>query len=117
MTTVDNLTALFPLGEIMMTIYQSIACITLILLLGCSNARLTYNNFLKVKHGMTEQQVIDILGDPTEVTSVSLDTGIGSILGIDDLAGTNMVWKTPETKANIIFFRGKVKSSNFTNQF
>jgi hypothetical protein len=79
---------------------------------------LTYSNFLKIEKGMTEKQVIDILGEPTDVTRMSIDSGsIGSIFGIGDLAGTNMVWKNNRAKANVIFVGGKVKSSNFTNQF
>jgi len=79
--------------------------------------RLTYNNFIQIQDGMTEQEVMNILGEPTKVTSGSLDTGIGSILGLDKLSGTNMIWVTDEAKADVIFFKGKVKSKNFTNQF
>lgn len=92
----------------------------LTILLSCSTTTggLTYTNFLNVKKDMTEQEVIDILGEPTNVTSVNVDPGtVGSIFGIENLGGTNMIWKTDNAKANVIFFQGKVKSSNFTNQF
>jgi hypothetical protein len=89
-----------------------------VLLSSCATPpRLTYSNFLQIEDGMTEQEVIGILGEPTKVTSGSLDTGIGSILGLDKLSGTNMFWETEEAKADVIFFKGKVKSKNFTNQF
>ena len=66
---------------------------------------------------MSEQDVIKILGQPDKVTSVNIDTGIGKVIGLNDLSGTNMIWSSASTKANVIFFQGKVRSSNFTNQF
>ena len=86
---------------------------------GCSTvSELTYRNFVKVENGMTEQEVVDILGEPTEVTSVSLDPGmVGNMFGIKELAGTHMIWKTDKAKANVILVGGKVRSANFTNQF
>lgn len=84
---------------------------------GCASSSLTYDNFLKVKPGMSEREVIRLLGEPHKVTSVNIDTGIGKVLGLGDLSGTNMIWSTTDAKANIIFLKGKVKSSNFTNQF
>jgi hypothetical protein len=87
------------------------------LLSSCATAGLTYTNFNRVKEGMTEEEVISILGEPTKVTSVNVDTGIGSLFGLDKLSGTNMIWSTNDAKANVIFFKGKVKSTNFTNQF
>lgn len=91
--------------------------ISFALLAGCSSNKLTYSTFLKVQKGMTPEEVIDILGDPTDVTAVSADMGFGAIFGLGDLSGTNMVWKSDEGKANVIFLNNKVKSSNFTNQF
>ena len=88
-----------------------------VLLSSCATPGLTYTNFNRVKEGMTEEEVISILGEPTKVTSVNVDTGIGSIFGLDKLSGTNMIWNTDNAKANVIFFKGKVKSTNFTNQF
>jgi len=46
-----------------------------------------------------------------------VETGIGSIFGLDSLSGTNMIWTSGEAKAHVIFLKGKVKSKNFTNQF
>jgi hypothetical protein len=87
------------------------------LLSSCATPGLTYTNFNRVKEGMSEEEVISILGEPTKVTSINVDTGIGSLFGLDKLSGTNMIWSTQAAKANVIFFKGKVKSTNFTNQF
>jgi len=77
--------------------------------------RLTYSNFSQIKEGMTEQEVLQILGEPTKVTSVKLPGATSSILGIDKLGGTNMIWIGEKARANIIFVQGKVNSANFTN--
>jgi hypothetical protein len=80
------------------------------LLSSCATPRLPYSNFVKVQEGMTVQEVINILGEPTEVTDVSAVFGI-------DLSGTNMIWISGDAKANVIFVQDKVKSSNYTTQF
>jgi hypothetical protein len=102
-----------------MSLYKSLLAISLLLsiLVGCGAPQATYSNFLKVQKGMTPEEVIDILGEPTDVTAVSADMGFGAIFGLGDLGGTNMVWKGNNGKANVIFINNKVKSSNFTNQF
>jgi len=87
------------------------------LLSSCATSRLTYSHFTQIEKGMTEKEVINILGEPTKVTSGSLETDIGAIFGIGSLSGTNMIWKTGDAKAIVIFLKGKVKSKNFTNQF
>lgn len=101
----------------LMGVHKFFYILGFICLAGCASSSLTYSNFVKVKPGMSEREVIDLLGEPHKVTSVNIDTGIGSILGLGDLAGTNMIWTTPEAKANVIFLKGKVRNYNFTNQF
>ena len=95
------------------------------LLVACATPRLTYSNFAKIEKGMTEQQVLKILGEPDDVTKISVGTGdakilgikVGALFGIDDVSGTNMVWKNDKAKANVIFVKNKVYSTNYTNQF
>jgi hypothetical protein len=86
------------------------------LLSSCATSRVTYSNYLKIEKGMDEQEVVQILGEPTVVPSGKIDAGtIGSLFGLDNLSGTTMTWITDEAKANIIFFEGKVKTMGFTN--
>ncbi|MBE9561562.1 MAG: hypothetical protein IMF12_01685 [Proteobacteria bacterium] len=92
--------------------------ILVILLNGCATPPLNYTRFAKVVEGMTEQEVIKILGEPTKVTGGSVDTGtIGTLFGMDNLSGTTMTWTTEEIKANVIFLKGRVKTKSYTNQF
>lgn len=101
-----------------MSIYKLFGLIGLIFLFNaCSAPQLTYSNFLKVQKGMSPEEVIDILGEPTDVTSVSADMGFGAIFGLGDVSGTNMIWKGNNGKADVIFLNNKVKSTSFTNQF
>jgi hypothetical protein len=100
--------------------YKTVSLFLLLALLlsSCATPRFTYSDYLTVKKGMTEQEVVKILGEPTKVTGGSVDTGtIGSIFGLDNLSGTTMTWSTDKGKANVIFFKGKVKTKSFTNQF
>jgi hypothetical protein len=91
----------------------------LLLLANCATTGgLNYNNFLKIKEGMSQEEVIDILGEPTDITSVSVSTGgLGGLFGLGNASGTNMIWVTGGAKANVIFVGNKVRSSNFTTQF
>ena len=92
--------------------------ITLTFLLTSCASQLAYTDFVKIKEGMTEEEVIAILGEPTDVTGGSVGAGtIGTIIGLDNLSGTTMTWTTSKNKANVVFFRGKVKTKGFTNQF
>ena len=87
-------------------------------LTSCATQQLTYTSFSKIKEGMTEEEVINILGEPTNVTGGSVGAGaIGAVFGLDNLSGTTMTWTTKDVKANIVFFQGKVKTKGFTNQF
>jgi hypothetical protein len=78
----------------------SFAC-TLLLLIACS--KVNQENFAKVQAGMTEQEVIAILGSPTESTS-------REVLGI---TGTSSRWVSGDTSITIRFVGGKVATKAF----
>ena len=74
---------------------------TLILILAlalgaCS--KISEENFSKVQVGMTEQEVVSILGSPTESDSFN-------VLGI---SGTSWRWKNQNAVASVQFVNGKV---------
>lgn len=71
------------------------ACL-LLLLVACS--KVTPENFAKLQDGMTEQQVLDILGKPNESSSVS-------VLGV---SGTSSRWVSGDTAITVRFVNGKV---------
>ena len=73
----------------------------LALLLACS--KVTQANFAKVQEGMTEQEVIALLGEPTESNSVN-------VLGI---SGTTSRWVSGDAEIVIRFVNGQVALKRF----
>lgn len=81
-------------------IYAAIAAAALSLA-ACS--KVTQENFAKVQNGMTEQEVVAILGNPTESTS-------RDVLGI---TGTSSRWVSGDAAITIRFVGGKVALKSF----
>lgn len=74
---------------------------TLILVLALASgacSKVSEENFSKVQVGMTEQEVMGILGSPTESDSFN-------VLG---LSGTSWRWKNQNAVASVQFVNGKV---------
>ena len=74
-----------------------------VFLAGCGSS-VNQENFQKIKDDMSQEEVIDILGQPTETSSI----------GVGPFSGTSSVWKTPEATVTIQFVNGKVKMRTFT---
>ena len=77
------------------------AIAALFALSACS--KVNEENFAKIHDGMGEQEVVALLGKPTESSSVS-------VLG---LSGTSSRWVTKDAVITIQFFNGKVRLKNF----
>jgi hypothetical protein len=75
--------------------------IATVLLAACS--RVTQENFLKIQEGMSEQEVISMLGSPTESNSVN-------ILGV---SGTASRWVGSDAVIAVRFVNGKVATKTF----
>lgn len=74
------------------------------LLIGCDSSQLSRENFSHIEHGMSEQKVYDILGEPADTSSLQLG----------GLAGTSAVWKDDRTRITIQFINDKVQIKQFT---
>jgi len=72
-----------------------------VLLAGCS--KVSEENFGKVQEGMTEEQVMAILGKPTEANSVA-------VLGV---SGTTSRWVGNGATITVRFVNGKVALKSF----
>jgi hypothetical protein len=72
-----------------------------VLLAACT--RITQENFSRIERGMTEQEVISILGSPTESSSVD-------VLGI---SGTAARWAGNNAEITVRFVGGKVALKSF----
>lgn len=77
---------------------------TLALLLVSCSSKINQENFDKIQVGMSEQEVAQILGPPTDTASVS----------IGDLSGSSSTWKAKHARIDIQFLNGQVKIKNFS---
>lgn len=67
-----------------------------LLIAACS--KVTQENFAKIQDGMSEQEVLALLGTPTESNSVT-------VLGV---SGTASRWVAGDAEINVRFVNGKV---------
>ena len=74
---------------------------TLLLLAACS--KVNQENFLKIEDGMTEQEVVALLGRPSESNSVNL-------LG---MSGTSSRWVSGDVVVVVSFVNGKVAFKSY----
>lgn len=72
-----------------------------LVLAACS--KVTQENFAKVREGMSEKEVHEILGNPTESSTTS-------VLGI---SGTSSKWTSGDAVINIRFVNGQVALASF----
>jgi hypothetical protein len=85
----------------MASVMRAALLAALLLLAACS--KVSQENFAKIQNGMTEQEVIAILGSPTESTS-------REVLGI---TGTASRWVGGDAEITIRFVGGKVATKAF----
>jgi hypothetical protein len=78
-----------------------LALLAALLIAACS--KVNQENFLKVQEGMSEEEVISLLGRPTESNSVN-------VLGV---SGTASRWVAGDTVIAVRFVNGKVAFKSF----
>lgn len=76
----------------------------LLLCLAACGSRLTQENFEKVREGMSQQEVRQILGEPADASGASL-------LG---LSSGEAVWKDDKTTITVHFLNDKVVSKQMS---
>jgi hypothetical protein len=79
-----------------LTVRNGLITLAVFLLAACG--KINRENFDKISDGMIKQDVIQILGEPTETSSASL-------LGI---SGGNATWRDGKTVINVQFLNNKV---------
>ena len=77
------------------------ALLVALIVVACS--KINQENFLKIQEGMSEEEVIAILGRPTESNSVN-------VLGV---SGTASRWIARDTEITVRFVNGKVAFKSF----
>ena len=78
-----------------------VALLAALVLAACS--KVNQENFLKIQEGASEQEVISILGRPTESNSVN-------VLGV---SGTTSRWVAGNTVITVRFVNGQVAFKSF----
>lgn len=68
-------------------------------------SKITEENYAKIKTGMTEEEVIDILGKPTDRGS----SGLGSF------TTTGLTWKGETMSITVQLVNGKVQLKNYSD--
>lgn len=67
-------------------------------------SKISPDNFARIQPGMTQQEVIAILGNPSETTSISLGS----------LSGTSTTWTDGKTTISIQFLNDKVQAKQLS---
>jgi len=80
----------------------TLAVALLALFVAACGSRLSQESFDKIREGMTQKEVRDILGEPSDASG-------GSFLG---LSGTNATWKDAKTTISVQFLNDKVVSKH-----
>ncbi len=80
---------------------RTLALVAFAALAACS--RVSEENFAKIRDGMSEQQVTELLGKPAESASVN-------VLG---LSGTASKWVERDAAITVQFVNGKVRAKSF----
>jgi uncharacterized protein YcfL len=80
---------------------RALAVLVALMLVACS--KVTQENFLKIQEGMSEQEVLSLLGSPSESQSVN-------ILGV---SGTSSRWIGKDAAIAVRFVNGKVATKSF----
>ena len=87
-----------------MRVYRSFGVVILLLCLAACSSRLSQENFDKVREGMSQKEVREILGEPVNASG-------GSVLG---LSGEEAVWKDDKTTITVHFLNDKVVSKRMS---
>lgn len=87
-----------------MKTYRSIAIVVLCFTLVACGSRVNQENYEKVRNDMSVEQVNDILGKPTEVSS----------FGIGSLSATTSKWEGKTHSILVTFANDRVKMKTYT---
>jgi len=81
-----------------MRVHRSFGVVILLLCLAACGSRLSQENFDKIREGMSQKEVREILGEPVNASG-------GSVLG---LSGEEAVWRNEKTTITVHFLNDKV---------
>lgn len=82
------------------------AIILAALLLAACGSKISAENFERIQNGMTQKEVIAILGEPTETSSVN----------IAGVSGGMAAWKDGNTVISVQFLNDKVQAKQLSKE-
>ena len=83
----------------------AIALSTALLLVACGS-KITAENFERIRNGMTQKEVVAILGEPTETSAI----------GIGGLSGGMATWRDGGTEISVQFVNDKVQARQLSRE-
>lgn len=86
------------------TLKQTILPVLASLLLAACGSKITAENFEKIQTGMSQQEVVAVLGEPTQ----------SNAFDIAGLSGASTTWEDGATAISIQFFNGKVQAKQMS---
>ena len=93
--------ALRRLSQLRLVALGMVICMSLV---SCGGSKISQENFEKIQTGMPLAQVLAILGEPTESSSVDVAV----------FSGTVSKWKAGDITLTIQFVNGKVVAKQFS---
>jgi hypothetical protein len=85
---------------------QSIAAVLAALLLAACGSKVSAENFERIRNGMTQKEVVAILGEPTETSAIS----------IGELSGGMATWQDGNTVISVQFVNDKVQAKQLNRE-
>ena len=85
---------------------QPLAIVLAALLLTACGSKISTENFERIQTGMTQKEVVAILGDPTETSAVS----------IAGLSGGMATWREGNTVISVQFVNDKVQAKQLSRE-
>lgn len=85
---------------------QPLAIVLAALLLAACGSQVSTENFERIQTGMTQKEVVAILGEPTETSAVS----------IAGLSGGMATWRDGNTEISVQFLNDKVQAKQLSRE-
>lgn len=85
---------------------RTLAAVLAALALAACGSKVTAENFARIQTGMTQQEVVALLGEPTETSAVS----------IGGLSGGMSTWRDGNTTISVQFLNDKVQAKQFSRE-
>jgi len=88
------------------SVRNAIAAALAALLFAACGSKVSAENFERIRNGMTQKEVVAILGEPTETSAI----------GIGGLSGAMATWRDGHTAISVQFLNDKVQAKQMSRE-